>query len=254
MELLYLFFVLNKLIHLETLRDNVALDKETRQSSLSASGYSHLANDGNKDQMLLKNGRFVCTQSQSDQPYYWWAVDLGKEYDVENINIFNRLDCCSHRLTDFYIYVYNPVIATWTTFDQGPGELCFFHKGQAPSVLSVACNNAHGRYVKIYKEFKLFSGYPWLSDNQDNLNLCEVEIFVDHDSRQGTYCKQSGKEPSLSFGINVEAASTTKCALSCRQKDNCLGFKWEASGTCYLFQTSKQVTDVISNIDYYERC
>ncbi|VDI20750.1 Hypothetical predicted protein, partial [Mytilus galloprovincialis] len=72
-------------------------------------------------------------------------------------------------LTDFEISIYNPSISNWTNFDQEQEQLCFFHKGVAPSVLSIACNRIiRGRYIKLYKKY-----------TKDALTLCELEVFAE---------------------------------------------------------------------------
>lgn len=89
------------------------------------------------------------------------------------------------RLRNFYIFVYNPDVATWSDFDKKPGQLCFFYKGQAPNVSSVTCNESHGRYLKIFKKNQQVSGNISSTDDLDALSLCEVEIFVDLNPLKG---------------------------------------------------------------------
>lgn len=85
------------------------------------------------------------------------------------------------RLSDIYIYVYAPTIASWSHFDQQSGQLCFYHQGVVPGIFSATCNgNLHGRYVKIYKDY----GY---NIEGDCLTLCEVEVYIDETPNTGMF-------------------------------------------------------------------
>ncbi|XP_063435815.1 fucolectin-4-like [Mytilus trossulus] len=207
---------------------------------------SSLANDGSNEQNYMARGGPFCSHTLADEANYWWALDLGQEYNIITLTIYNRRDCCGNRFADFFIYIYNPQINTWTNFDDEQGQLCFFHNGAAPAVLNIACNRIiRGRFVKIFKEYKY-------SYNTDALTLCEVEIFADHTPDEGIFCKQKNKQAMVSLQQNLENATPIRCALYCRDSDNCLGFQMANGGRCSLFQTSMQV-DGISD-DYYERC
>ncbi len=35
----------------------------------------------------------------------WWQVDLGSNWGIDNVVIFNRTDCCSSRLTNYTVFV-----------------------------------------------------------------------------------------------------------------------------------------------------
>src|SRR6185369_12942796 len=67
---------------------NVAAGKPATQSSTFTS--AALAVDGNT------NGDFAAgsvTHTHSD-PAPWWEVDLGAQYAVSQVKLFNRTDCC----------------------------------------------------------------------------------------------------------------------------------------------------------------
>jgi len=78
---------------------NVAKGKKATQSSESHGGKAYRAVDGNTSGIWSKNS-VTHTSSQCDQ---WWEVDLNGVYDVEYIAIYNRLDCCQERLTNFIV-------------------------------------------------------------------------------------------------------------------------------------------------------
>lgn len=78
---------------------NVALGKETRQSSIAYRGDSFRAVDGNTSGNY---GDSSVTHTDF-QAAPWWQVDLGAVYDVERVVLFNRTDCCGNRLSDFHV-------------------------------------------------------------------------------------------------------------------------------------------------------
>lgn len=91
----------------------VAFNRQTGQSS-DFPGYeqsSALAVDGDM-------ATFSCTRE--DNPPYWY-VDLGGQYQVHRIEIYNRQDCCGERLRNLDVLV-GPSLDTLTLCSnyQGP--------------------------------------------------------------------------------------------------------------------------------------
>ena len=80
---------------------NIALDKPTEQSSIGWGGLASRAVDG-KTSGIWGHGSITHT-NKSTNP--WWKVDLEGQYNIEYINIFNRIDCCSDRLKDFVVEI-----------------------------------------------------------------------------------------------------------------------------------------------------
>jgi hypothetical protein len=80
----------------------------------------------------------------------WWQVDLGQMSQISLIQIFNRVDCCSTRLSNVTIFVSpNPFTSTSLTATQAqPGVQQFFLSGYAGLVPQVPMN-VQGRYVRI---------------------------------------------------------------------------------------------------------
>ena len=78
----------------------------------------------------------------------------------------------AERLSNYYIYAYITSNDTWTDYEAGPGELCYYHDGVSPLVLSIACNTSlQAQYVKILQTDPLPIG------RSNALTLCEVEIY-----------------------------------------------------------------------------
>jgi hypothetical protein len=71
---------------------NLALNKPTQTSSISQ--WSH-PDDGHGAVDGVIDGRFGF--HTENQPNPWWQVDLGDNYAVTEIVVFNRLDCCAER-------------------------------------------------------------------------------------------------------------------------------------------------------------
>ena len=76
----------------EAMRQNIAIGRESRQSSEYENGYrgAYWANDGNRNQTFHNPFGVYCSHTRSNEAEYWWAVDLGKIYSVDTITIYNR--------------------------------------------------------------------------------------------------------------------------------------------------------------------
>lgn len=66
------------------------------------SGYASAAIDGNTD-----GSYYDGSVTHTNNEMAWWKVDLGKLYDINQIVIWNRTDCCSDRLSNFYVSILN---------------------------------------------------------------------------------------------------------------------------------------------------
>ena len=144
---------------------NLALGKPTTQSSNyngSTAHGSQDAADGNNDGNYF-NGSVTHTGLDAQA---WWQVDLGSVSALQQINVWNRTDCCPERLSNFYVLVSAaPFTSTnlWTTMAQ-PGVSYYHVPGTAgrPSTVSVGLS---GRYVRVQ-----LAGTNYLS-------IAEVEVL-----------------------------------------------------------------------------
>jgi len=84
-----------------SLGSNVAQGKSATQSSTGWSGTADKAVDGNTDGVYA-NGSVTHTQYNANA---WWQVDLGGLYEIDAIEIWNRMDSAYDRLDDFYVFV-----------------------------------------------------------------------------------------------------------------------------------------------------
>ena len=77
---------------------NIALKKPAKQSTIGWGGIANRAVDGNT------NGRYQSGSIQhTNNKNGWWEVDLGKEYDISKVVIYNRTDCCQTRINNSII-------------------------------------------------------------------------------------------------------------------------------------------------------
>ncbi len=130
-------------------RVNVALGKSATQSSNFGSDlrFSRASNavDGNTNGNHA-DGSVTHTQNNAQA---WWQVDLGSVQPISQIAIWNRTDCCSERLTNFYILVSDTPFNS-TSLDAArsqSGVSSYLVSGQAgrPTTLDI---NRSGRYVR----------------------------------------------------------------------------------------------------------
>jgi len=146
-----------------TSTSNLALNKPATQSGTQAGGEASRANDGDT------NGDFWGGQSVSLtnwQANAWWEVDLQNISDIEEINLWNRTDCCSDKFSDFYIFVSQAPFTSQelnATMSQ-PGVESYFISGIAGTPTTQAINTL-GRYVRIQ-----LSGTAFLA-------MAEVEVI-----------------------------------------------------------------------------
>lgn len=79
---------------------NLAAQGIATQSSTDFGGDAARAIDGDRDGDHFNNS--VTHTGRQRQP--WWQVDLGKQAELESLQIYNREDCCSERLRDVHVF------------------------------------------------------------------------------------------------------------------------------------------------------
>ena len=136
---------------------NLALGKTAEQSSTAYGGSPSRAVDGNTSGVW--NQKSVTHTSSTYQP--WWQVRLGSNTDIDQIVIWNRTNCCSSRLSNFDVFVYNAAGSQVykTTITSTP----------SPSV-TINTGGVYGNRVRI----KLRGTNP--------LSLAEVQVYGPDDS------------------------------------------------------------------------
>src|SRR5579871_6711278 len=126
----------------------------------------------------------------------WWQVDLGVSSSINSIVIWNRTDCCSSRLSDYWVFVSDtPFNTTDTpaTLQFRPGTFSS-HQTSAPNPSASISVTAQGRYVRVQ-----LSGTDYLS-------LAEVQVFSvpvpgTTDLAQGKPASQSSTFPGAPSAV-----------------------------------------------------
>ncbi|HYN83660.1 MAG TPA: discoidin domain-containing protein [Pyrinomonadaceae bacterium] len=173
---------------------NLALGKAATQSSTTSGGVAPRAVDGNTDGKWANNS---VTATLNDAQA-WWQVDLGASAQIDTINLWNRTDCCSERLSNFYVLVSDaPFNSTGlaATLDQ-PGVSAFHvtFVGARPRQLAVS---RVGRYVRVQ-----LIGTNYLS-------LAEVEVigqFVAPAAASNLALGRAATQVSTGFGGSAARA------------------------------------------------
>ncbi len=137
----------------------------TQSSTLSgyASAIANMATDGNTDGNFF-NGSVSHTNSENNA---WWQTDLGASADINAIVIWNRTDCCSSRLNDFWVFISDtPFLPTDTPATlQNRAGTWSSHQTVTPHPSTTIAAGAQGRYVRVQ-----LSG-------TNSLSLAEVQVL-----------------------------------------------------------------------------
>ncbi len=141
---------------------NLARDGVATQSSTAFGGDAARAIDGNTSGSYGSNS-ITHTGNNAGS---WWQVDLGEEHPLGRIVLWNRLDCCSQRLSRFRV-----------TVTDGLGEVSFtedyFEDGGFPANQDFEIElpiGTRGEIVRVTKFAADSSGSHYLS-------LSEVQVF-----------------------------------------------------------------------------
>jgi len=136
-------------------RKNVALGKHTSQSSEGWGGSSSRAVDGN----ISGNwGQRSVTHTQRDvNP--WWKVNLEQSYNIDQIGVHLRTDCCTDRSIGFIVQVINDGVVTfnYTQTGQLSSSTAITVIGDAGEVIvgnevKISLSGQKGLAVQVYTE------------------------------------------------------------------------------------------------------
>lgn len=160
----------------ETLNENLALYGTSSLSSTAWGGVASRAIDGNTDG-IFSGGSMAHSDPDSDDQAYL-EVDLGAEASIDYINVWNRTDCCSSRLSDYYIFISNNPFAGETVNSSIAqlGVVNYYQADEAGTPTVITTTGAVGRYVRIQ-----------LTSDENTLNLAELEVY-------GTYLASAARE------------------------------------------------------------
>lgn len=184
---------------------NVAAGKSATQSSTWSGIQASLAVDGNTSGNYFSHTNY--------DPQAWWQVDLGAVYQIPQINIWNRTDCCQSRLSNFYVFVSEaPFNSTDlnATLNQ-PGVIPYYFYGSAGTPTEMTIGQM-GRYVRVQ-----------LADT-NYLSLAEVEVFTFGDTSPSpppsvvindvTIAEGNSGSVSANFSVRLLAPSTNTVSVN----------------------------------------
>lgn len=140
---------------------NLAYQKPTDQSTTYGGGTSGRAVDGNRDPNW-GGGSITHTNAESGRP--WWEVDLGEDYMVKYVHLYNRIDCCSDRLSGAVVSLIDKD-GLYITNSVFTGDM----SGKAEFI---AEPSYHSEDLVLTRKVRISSGVPGRI-----LSLAEVEVF-----------------------------------------------------------------------------
>ncbi|MFV5992259.1 alpha-L-fucosidase [Streptomyces sp. NPDC056231] len=131
---------------------NVAVGKPATQSSTAWGGAAGRAVDGNTGGDYFGDNSTTHTAEPSNQA--WWQVDLQKEHMIDQIEIWNRTDCCSERLAGYWVLVSETPITSSSLSEarKTPGVTAIYQPNVAGRPTSIDLGKTPGRYVRIQLE------------------------------------------------------------------------------------------------------
>merc|ERR1711976_172135 len=150
---------------------NLALGQPTRQINEGCDGASYKAVDGIYQPVRqtpgLPGGR-SCTHTGTRISNPWWVVDLGKEYFVKDITVYNRERAdYAARLKKVQVGGLTSFPAANTTVSPSSYHVCGYRNAQVPAAgkATLTCPfTFRTRYVIVQLRY-----FAWLT-------LCEVEV------------------------------------------------------------------------------
>lgn len=169
-----------------TMSKLVSVGKTARQSSTTNGGVAGRAVDGDTSQNYGENS---CTHTSDEVA--WWSVDLERVHNVNKVEVYNRIDCCSSRLAKVKVVV--------------DGETCGEIINPKP-LNTVHCNGKLGSTVRLEASQKV------------PLNVCEVKVYGVVASYAESYkgCYKDNSARDLKHGPKEFGYTTTTCMVKCR--------------------------------------
>jgi hypothetical protein len=142
----------------------------------------------------------------------WWQVDLGSVQQIGDIDIWNRADCCTNELADFYVFVSDLPFATTDLLGTAlqSGVTNYWVPGDAARPTRVAANRS-GRYVRLQRARP---GYVALAQVQvfqarnpvtETLASPEVNLALSQHATQSSSLEGSGPENAIDGIIKDDA-------------------------------------------------
>ncbi|HKQ53664.1 MAG TPA: LamG-like jellyroll fold domain-containing protein [Pyrinomonadaceae bacterium] len=177
---------------------NLALGRPATQSSTYTGATVNVSADRAVDGNTDGNSSSLSITHTNNDNQARWEVDLGYSATIQNITLWNRTDCCSTRLSNFYVFVSDvPFTATDTTVQNQPGVWTYVYSGAAGTQTIIPVGRS-GRYVRVQ-----LSGLNYLT-------LAEVEVWGM--PKNGPVFGDNFNDNALDWskwGVNDAASATT---------------------------------------------
>lgn len=239
--------------------ENLALGKTTKQSSTGYGGDSNRAVDGNTS----GHWNDASVTHTNNEMQSWWEVDLDNVQNVASINIWNRTNCCSNRLSDFYILTSETPFESTDLDDTLKQESVtnYYHSETAGSPSSFEIDD-NARYIRVQlatksplsiAEFEVIAG-----DNTDvgDIDNNQAKLPAAPDTTW-TYCIDEGETCNFSglkevaYGVgNNWVYSTEIDGIDC--VNNLLTDPKQGSGkSCWIREAQEDIVTV-SSIDEFK--
>ena len=174
---------------------DLALGKAATQSSNPFGGDPSRAVDGNTDGNWAHGS---VTHTDRDL-YAWWQVDLGAVGAIGSVDVWNRTDCCSERLSGFYVFVSDAPFASTdltATLSQS-GVSSYFVAGTAGSPTSIPVSRS-GRYLRVQL------------NRQEYLSIAEVQVWSGAAAFTPTSTRTASAPPATATSTSSASPSATR--------------------------------------------
>jgi hypothetical protein len=184
----------------------------TQDSTLKNHTGADRAIDGNLDGYYYNNNNNSVTHSSTNNNSYWQG-DLGRSEEISDVFLFNRQDCCSERLNNFYVLI--------SDIPFSPGANLASARGNAKAEVNVTTPvdryeprkvsfpaGTKGQYVQVF----LPNGY---------LSLAEVEA-------RGPAVVPTSK---LMFSDEVQNSTLREYSNANRATDGIFDGNWHSNST-----------------------
>ncbi|HWW61211.1 MAG TPA: NBR1-Ig-like domain-containing protein, partial [Thermoanaerobaculia bacterium] len=129
---------------------NLVLGRAANQTTALTGDFAedaHKAVDGNT------NGNYAAGSVTHTKDYFqpFWEVPLSNPSVVKQVDIWNRTDCCSERLSNFYVFVSRDYVMSNdpVTASHQAGVWTYYVAGPAPAHLTIPVPSVQASWIRI---------------------------------------------------------------------------------------------------------
>eukprot|EP00118_Oscarella_pearsei_P024615 m.306429 g.306429 ORF g.306429 m.306429 type:complete len:489 (+) comp41228_c0_seq1:1017-2483(+) len=231
-----------------------------KQTATQSSTYSHSCNpeagkavDGNSEGVFHP---WCSVSHTNNQQNAWWEVELESSSSVQVIRVFNRVDCCMDRLTNFNVTYFGSSRSVLKTDTNSESAQEIYEFASTPAVENV-------RYVRV------------TLNNRNFLNIAEVEVFGTdarsyHEAERNAHTNLARNQPAKQSSVDSGAYACNPtaekavdgntygiypdCSVTCTKNEN--SSWWEVDlgrmakvSSIFLFNRQDSCMERLSNFD-----